>query len=84
MQATAHTSEEDLKKVKVIFDEDLVSVYVPQAKGSILLNIENSNCEAYCSKVKRVRQLNKGDEKLLRNLIDREMLSIVSQAKACK
>ncbi|OJJ16837.1 hypothetical protein BKI52_33575 [marine bacterium AO1-C] len=79
----AYLKEEKLKRMKVKFTATVVNVNVPFREKSILLVIENSNCRAYCPRVKRVRQLNSGDRKLLIKLLKKRKKSLLNQLSAC-
>jgi len=79
----AYLKEEKLKKMKVKFTATVVNVNVPYREKSILLVIENSNCRAYCPRVKRVRQLNSGDKRLLLKLLKKRKQSLLNQLSAC-
>jgi len=80
----AYLKEEKLKRMKVKFTATVVNVDVPFREKSILLVIENSNCRAYCPRVKRVRQLNSGDRRLLIKLLKKRKQSLLDQLSACK
>lgn len=79
----AFLQQEGVRRIKVNFTSKLVNVWVPFRKKSILLAIENSNCQAYCPRVKRVRQLHSGDERLLIKLLKRRKKSLMNQLSAC-
>ncbi len=80
----AYLKQDRLKKMKVKFTSTVVKVNVPYREQSILLEIENSNCRAYCPRVKRVRQLNSGDKKLLIRLLKKRKKSLLDQLSACR
>lgn len=75
----AQVTTEVAKKVQVKFATDVVRVQIPNGSQSILLEILNTDCQAYCPKVKRVRQLYPGDEQLLRNIINKQKNLIFTQ-----
>lgn len=82
LRGLAQVSSEGAKKVRVAFSPEIVKVLIPHKDQSIVLEILNTDCEAYCPKVKRVRQLNPGDEQLLRNIINKQKDQIFRQLKA--
>ncbi|GAB4399040.1 MAG: hypothetical protein OHK0053_18600 [Microscillaceae bacterium] len=69
-------------QLKVQFGPQKVMVYLPYQSQTLILEIENTDCRAYCPKMKRVRQLHPGDEKLLKNLLEKEKAHIYAQLKA--
>ena len=86
MQGTAKTvSEATAKngKIQVNFTEDIMEISMPMNGQNYLIEIQNDNCQAYCKKQKRVRQLHSGDEKLVINLIKERQEDLVAQLKSC-
>ena len=74
---------EPVKKMQVNFSEEFMEVIMPVDGENFLIKVENQNCQAYCSRAKRVRQLHSGDEKLVRNLFKDKREDILRQIKAC-
>lgn len=72
-----------VKKMQVTFSSDFMEVVMPAKDGNYLIKVVNENCQAYCSRAKRVRQLHSGDEKLVRNLFKEKQDDILSQIKSC-
>lgn len=79
----AYLQEEGVKRIKVNFTPSVVNVFVPYQDKAILLAIENSNCRAYCPRVKRVRQLHSGDKRLLIKLLKQRKKSLMDQLSSC-
>lgn len=79
----AFLQNEKIRKTKVDFSSTLVKVWVPYGEKSVLLAIKNTNCRAYCSRAKRIRQLHSGDERLLIKLLRKRKKSLLNQLKAC-
>ena len=75
--------QERVRRTKVKFTASVVKVQVPYREKSILLLIENTNCRAYCPRVKRVRQLHSGDKRLLVKLLKKRKKSLLNQLSAC-
>lgn len=82
MKGKASVSDMPAKKVEVKFSPQVVTVKIPDGEKSILLEIENTDCKAFCPKEKRIRQLRVGDEKLLLNLIEENKAQIMKQIKS--
>ncbi len=75
--------EKPIKKMEVNFTDELMKVKMSVNGQNYLIKVVNKNCQAYCSRDKRVRQLHSGDEKLVRNLFKEKHDDIVSQIMAC-
>ena len=75
--------EKLLKKMEVNFTSELMEVKMPVDGQNYLIKVVNENCQAYCSRAKRVRQLHSGDEKLVRNLFKQKNEEISNQIRAC-
>lgn len=73
---------ENKTKTQVDFSAKKVSVRMPINNKMVLMEFLNTDCKAYCPKAKRVRQLHKGDEKLLRNVLKKNTDVIVKQLEA--
>jgi len=73
-----------VKKMEVNFSEEVMEVVMPIDGQNYLIKVVNENCQAYCSRAKRVRQLHSGDEKLVRNLFKDKQEDIVEQIKKCQ
>lgn len=75
---------EVVKKMEVNFTSEVMEVVMPVDGQNYLIKVVNQDCQAYCTKAKRVRQLHSGDEKLVRNLFKDKEQDILAQIKACK
>lgn len=75
---------EPVKKMQVDFSEEFMEVVMPVEGQNYLIKVVNQNCQAYCTRAKRVRQLHSGDEKLVRNLFKDKQEDIVNQIKSCE
>ena len=67
-QATKMDNDQPVKKMEVNFTSEVMEVVVLVDGQNYLINVINQDCQAYCTRAKRVRQLHSGDEKLVRNL----------------
>jgi len=74
---------EPAKKMVVNFTRDVMEVILPVDGINYRINVINENCQAYCTREKRVRQLHSGDEKLVRNLFKEKKDDILFQIKSC-
>ena len=70
-------------KIVATFGKEYVEVSLPKNDKNVLLRIENSHCEGYCKRDRRVRQLTKRDANLLANIIKKQEASIFKQIDAC-
>lgn len=77
-------SGEELKNTTVNFNSENMEVMLSLEGSNYLISVINEDCQAYCSKAKRVRQLNSGDEKLVKNLFKSREKEILEQIKSCK
>lgn len=75
--------EKPIKKMEVNFTDELMKVKMSVDGQNYLIKVVNENCQAYCSRDKRVRQLHSGDEKLVRNLFKEKHDDIATQIRAC-
>ena len=82
MFARGFVEEKIVKKTEVKFTPEIVKVFIPYNNNVITLEILNSDCKAYCPVVKRIRQLTPKDDKLLKNVIEKEKANILAQLKA--
>ena len=57
---------------------------MPVNGQNYLIRVTNQDCQAYCSKAKRVRQLHSGDEKLVKNLFKDKKEEILAQIRECE
>jgi len=73
-----------VKNLEVNFTSELMEVVMPVDGQNYLIKVVNEDCQAYCSRAKRVRQLHSGDEKLVRNLFKDKKEDILAQIKECK
>ncbi len=83
MFGTISEISEEVNKTKVSFNNEVMEVWLPLDGKNYKLRVLNENCQAYCKKQKRVRQLNSGDEKLVKNLIKSREKDIALQIKKC-
>lgn len=80
-----NTQAADAKdKINVDFMSDVMTVMIVHEGKSYTIEVENENCQAYCKKAKRVRQLHSGDEKLVKNLIKDRKDDIIRQVMRCE
>ena len=83
-QASIMDDKEPVKKMEVNFTSEVMEVVLPVDGQNYLIKVVNQDCQAYCTKAKRVRQLHSGDEKLVRNLFKNKKEDILAQIRACK
>lgn len=83
-QAEKMENSEEVKKLTVNFDKDFMEVVMPVEGQNYLIKVINQDCQAYCTRAKRVRQLHSGDEKIVRNLFKQKQDDILSQIKECQ
>lgn len=83
-QATKMDTEQKAKKVDVSFNSDFMEIVLPVDGVNYLIKVVNENCQAYCSRAKRVRQLHSGDEKLVKNLFLSKKENILAQIRKCQ
>lgn len=69
--------------IMVDFGDEVMKIIVPLKGKNYKIEVLNDNCQAYCKKAKRVRQLHSGDEKLVINLINQRKEDIISQIEEC-
>ena len=82
-QAEKIDNSEKIKKMEVTFNSEFMEVVMPVDNQNYLVKVVNQDCQAYCSRAKRVRQLHSGDEKLVRNLFKDKYDDIVAQIQEC-
>ena len=82
-EAQKMENSEPVKKMQVNFSEEFMEVVMPVEGQNYLIKVINQNCQAYCTRAKRVRQLHSGDEKLVRNLFKDKQEDIINQIKSC-
>ena len=82
-EATRLPENVDVKKTEVDFNSDFMEVILSVDGNNYLIKVVNQDCQAYCTREKRVRQLHSGDEKLVRNLFKDREDAIVAQIKSC-
>ena len=82
--ATKIKSDESNKKVEVDFNSEFMEVVLPVDGQDYLIKVVNEDCQAFCTREKRVRQLHSGDEKLVRNLFKTKQDDIIAQIRECK
>jgi len=85
MYGTASTGDVEVPKNKVLVDfgEELMLVQLTEDGVNYRIEVLNENCQAYCKRHKRVRQLHSGDEKLVINLINQRRPDIMGQLAGC-
>jgi hypothetical protein len=82
-QVTKMDENKSVKKIAVEFNNEFMEILLPLEGENYLIKVINENCQAYCTRAKRVRQLNSGDEKLVKNLFKDKQEDILAQIKAC-
>ena len=70
-------------KITAVFGKEYVEVSLPKNGKNVVFRIENTHCEGYCKRAKRVRQLTKRDAGLLANIIKKQEADIFKQIDAC-
>ena len=83
-QAIKMNSNQLVKKIEVDFTSEVMEVVMPVNGQNYLIRVTNQDCQAYCSKAKRVRQLHSGDEKLVKNLFKDKKEEILAQIRECE
>ena len=83
-QAIKMDSNQTVKKIEVNFTSEVMEVVIPVEGQNYLIKVTNQDCQAYCSKAKRVRQLHSGDEKLVKNLFKDKKEEILAQIRECE
>jgi len=83
-QAEKLNEGQPVKKMEVHFTNEFMEVIMSIDGQNYQIKVVNENCQAYCTREKRVRQLNSGDEKLVRNLFKDKQDDILKQIKSCK
>ena len=83
MFGTVSEVSNEVSKTQVEFKDDVMKVLLPLNGKFYKIIVLNENCQAYCKRQKRVRQLNSGDEKLVRNLLSAREEDIIKQIKKC-
>lgn len=73
-----------VKKMAVSFNDEFMEVVFPTDGQNYLIKVINQNCQAYCTRAKRIRQLNSGDEKLVKNLFKDKQEDILAQIRECE
>lgn len=81
IRGTGCFAEVNIEDIKIDFTASSVTIVIPHEDKSIVLDMVNTDCKAYCDKAKRVRQLRKGDDTMLRNIILKEKSNILRQLK---
>lgn len=71
------------KKMVVEFNNEFMEILLPVEGETYLIKVVNENCQAYCTRAKRIRQLNSGDEKLVKNLFKDKKEDILAQIDRC-
>ena len=74
---------DEVKNIQVTFFAEVMEVKLPLEGKNYKFSVPNENCQAYCKRDKRVRQLNSGDEKLVKNLIKIREEDILAQLREC-
>lgn len=83
-QATKMDNNQRVKKMVVTFNNEFMEILLPVDGENYLIKVVNENCQAFCTREKRVRQLHSGDEKLVRNLFKDKKEDILAQIRECK
>lgn len=74
----------DKDKLEVNFMSDVMVIDLVHEGKVYKIEVVNENCQAYCKKAKRVRQLHSGDEKLVINLVKDRKDDIIQQLMMCQ
>jgi hypothetical protein len=82
--ATKISSDQLSKKLGVNFNDEFMEIVLPVDGQNYLIKVINQNCQAYCTREKRVRQLHSGDEKLVKNLFKKKNEEIIAQIRECE
>ena len=82
-QAAKMESDQLVKKMEVNFTSEVMQVVIPVDGQNYMIKVINQDCQAYCTRAKRVRQLHSRDEKLVRNLFKDKKEGIEAQIRAC-
>ena len=77
-------SNQAAEKMEVDFTSEVMKVVMPVGDQHYLITVVNQNCQAYCTKAKRVRQLHSGDEMLVINLFKDKKEEILAQIRECE
>lgn len=83
-QATKMDNSQTVKKMVVTFNNEFMEILLPVDGENYLIKVVNENCQAFCTREKRIRQLHSGDEKLVRNLFKDKKEDILAQIRECK
>lgn len=83
-QATKMDNNQTVKKMVVTFNNEFMEILLPVDGENYLIKVVNENCQAFCTREKRIRQLHSGDEKLVRNLFKDKKEDILAQIRECK
>ncbi len=83
MYGTVTKVSQEVKKTQVEFNDNVMEVLFPLEGKFYRFVVLNENCQAYCKKQKRIRQLNSGDEKLVKNLLASREEDIKKQINKC-
>lgn len=83
-QATKMDNNQTVKKMVVSFNNEFMEILLPVDGKNYLIKVVNENCQAFCNREKRIRQLHSGDEKLVRNLFKDKKEDILAQIRECK
>lgn len=83
-KAVKMNSNKTVKKMEVDFTSEVMEVVMPVDGQNYLITVINQDCQAYCTKAKRVRQLHSGDEKLVINLFKDKKEEILAQVRECE
>lgn len=84
MHGMIKETSQEVKNIDVEFTAEVMEALIVLDGKSYVLTVVNDNCQAYCKKQKRVRQLHSGDEKLVKNLLKDREKELIQQIKACK
>lgn len=83
-QATKMNTSQKVKKMEVTFNNEFMEIVLPVDGENYLIKVINENCQAFCTREKRVRQLHSGDEKLVKNLFKDKKEDIFAQVRECE
>lgn len=83
-EATKISTDKELNDLQITFSDEFMEVLMPDAGEHYQIRVINHNCQAYCTQEKRVRQLNSGDESIVRNLFTEKKNDILAQIHQCQ
>jgi len=71
------------KNTHVVFSNTDMKIMFRNKEKAYIITVLNQDCQAYCRKQKRIRQLHSGDEAIVINLIKQRKDEILRQYQDC-